>query len=341
MSGDSAEPTEAVQEAEAVDHTEEAAFVQTTENENEYEHDQTQDPTRHLGDDDTSFPHESSEQRTEDERTGEGSTTDDFITFSDAMDSGENGGNNPKRLRPEEGDGQSEDLKRRRDRNSGGSCFRCGGQGHIQKICVSDQGAISGPGPECYKCHGKGHIAARCPNQIQLMCYSCRTPGHRAKECPNQAMSSYGYRSSPPGLPPGGAGGYGPAFPMMAPVMQPGGFFRGPPMFPGFPGQMGMGQPGFGAPGMGRGVSSDVCFRCSQPGHYVRECSMPQAPRNCHKCGEEGHLAKDCSKAICFTCQQPGHIARDCPRTSSYGGGSGFSGSNYGSSASSHYGASF
>ncbi|KAM0877103.1 hypothetical protein ACQ4PT_035748 [Festuca glaucescens] len=88
-------------------------------------------------------------------------------------------------------------------------------------------------------------------------------------------------------------------------------------------------------------ASSDVCFKCNQPGHYSSNCpgqaisygsSVGNANARsdlCFKCHQPGHFSRDCpgqatisygSSAgntnarsdLCYKCNQPGHFAKDC-----------------------------
>lgn len=63
----------------------------------------------------------------------------------------------------------------------------------------------------------------------------------------------------------------------------------------------------------------DKCHKCNKVGHYARDCKEEQA--RCYRCYGEGHFAKDCHQSpdmpSCYNCRKPGHIARNCPEGSS------------------------
>ncbi|GMQ05766.1 hypothetical protein CsSME_00050657 [Camellia sinensis var. sinensis] len=51
-------------------------------------------------------------------------------------------------------------------------------------------------------------------------------------------------------------------------------------------------------------VGTDLCFRCGQKGHLVKDCTVPK-------------MTNLGDTRACFNCGQPGHLARDCTRTAS------------------------
>lgn len=191
----------------------------------------------------------------------------------------------------------NDDLKKKRQQ-----CYRCGGEGHIQEMCSSQEGSRHAPGPECHLCHGKGHIRARCPNQIPSgMCYRCFTFGHTGRECKNTFH--------------GGSGGYGFG-------AQRHDFGGGHAHAHGHGPHSHAPHPHFGG---GGGFGDRLCYRCHQPGHQAVHCPQtgpqgglhggpqggPQGALVCYKCGTEGHMARNCD--VCFNCKQSGHLAANCP----------------------------
>ncbi|XP_028071133.1 uncharacterized protein LOC114273529 isoform X2 [Camellia sinensis] len=49
-------------------------------------------------------------------------------------------------------------------------------------------------------------------------------------------------------------------------------------------------------------AGTDLCFRCGQKGHLVKDCTVPK-------------MTNLGDTRACFNCGQPGHLARDCTRT--------------------------
>ncbi|GMP65818.1 hypothetical protein CsSME_00026458 [Camellia sinensis var. sinensis] len=51
-------------------------------------------------------------------------------------------------------------------------------------------------------------------------------------------------------------------------------------------------------------IGTDLCFRCGQKGHLVKDCTVPK-------------MINLGDTRACFNCGQPEHLARDCTRTAS------------------------
>jgi hypothetical protein len=65
----------------------------------------------------------------------------------------------------------------------------------------------------------------------------------------------------------------------------------------------------------GGGLTGE-CYNCGEVGHNKADCTNPRVERaftgTCNSCGVDGHAARDCPTMKCKLCDQPGHRALNC-----------------------------
>jgi len=55
-----------------------------------------------------------------------------------------------------------------------------------------------------------------------------------------------------------------------------------------------------------RSPTNDECFRCSEKGHFARNCPKMEQSKSRSR-------SPSPMRGLCFNCRQPGHLFRDCP----------------------------